>query len=241
LVTNYGSPQRKSAEVTMNQHDDAWLSQFPPLDALGHEERTILCGKAAPLALPAGATVFEPNGTCGAFLFLRTGRVRVYQLDRDGNEIVLYRLGPGSICILTTLALLAADRYGAFAVTETSVEAVALPDGSFDALLGRSAQFRSFVFLAHAERMADLMRVIQNVTFESIESRLAARLLTLAADRRALSITHQQLAAEIGSAREVISRHLKSFERRGWVSLARNRVEVCDAASLRGAAGLTET
>lgn len=219
-----------------NRRDD-WLSVFPPLAGLPEAERALLCGNAAPVALPAGATVFEPHQTCGAFLFVRNGRVRVYQLDRDGNEIVLYRLGPGTICILTTLALLAADRYGAFAVTETAVEAIALPDRCFESLLGASSRFRSFVFLAHAERMADLMRVIQNVTFESIESRLAARLLALATDRHALSITHQQLAAEIGSAREVVSRQLKTFERRGWVSLARNRIEVRDAVSLRGAAG----
>lgn len=221
----------------MSRRDETWLSLFPPLAGLPEAERTVLCGNATPVALPAGATVFEPHQTCGAFLFVRAGSVRVYQLDRDGNEIVLYRLGPGSICILTTLALLAADRYGAYAVTETPVDAVALPDRSFDALLGASARFRGFVFMAHAERMADLMRVIQNVTFESIESRLAARLLALATDRHALSITHQQLAAEIGSAREVVSRQLKAFERRGWVSLARNRIEVRDAVSLRGAAG----
>jgi CRP/FNR family transcriptional regulator len=207
------------------------------LSALPPDERAILTGASASVALPADATVFEPHQACGAFLLVRQGRIRVYQLDRDGNEIVLYRLGPGSICILTTMALLAADRYSAFATTETAVEAVALTDTAFETLMARSGRFRSFVFTAHAERMADLMRVIRNVAFESIESRLAARLLALAADRRALSITHQQLAAEIGSAREVISRHLKTFERRGWVSLARGRIEVCDAASLRRTAG----
>ncbi|WP_245421844.1 Crp/Fnr family transcriptional regulator [Rhodoplanes serenus] len=207
------------------------MSTLPP------DERAILTGASASVALPADATVFEPNQACGAFLLVRQGRIRVYQLDRDGNEIVLYRLGPGSICILTTMALLAADRYSAFATTETAVEAVALTDTAFETLMARSGRFRSFVFTAHAERMADLMRVIRNVAFESIESRLAARLLALAADRRALSITHQQLAAEIGSAREVISRHLKTFERRGWVSLARGRIEVRDAASLRRTAG----
>lgn len=96
---------------------------------------------------------------------------------------------------------------------------------------------RSFVFGAQAARMADLMAVIQNVAFASIESRLAARLLTLAGGGSELSITHQQLAAEIGSAREVVSRQLKAFERRGWVSLGRGRVELRNAAPLRAAAG----
>ncbi|MTW17900.1 helix-turn-helix domain-containing protein [Rhodoplanes serenus] len=221
----------------MSAPSPGWLAEFSPLSTLPPDERAILTGASASVALPADATVFEPHQACGAFLLVRQGRIRVYQLDRDGNEIVLYRLGPGSICILTTMALLAADRYSAFATTETAVEAVALTDTAFETLMARSGRFRSFVFTAHAERMADLMRVIRNVAFESIESRLAARLLALAADRRALSITHQQLAAEIGSAREVISRHLKTFERRGWVSLARGRIEVHDAASLRRTAG----
>ncbi|RAI44526.1 Crp/Fnr family transcriptional regulator [Rhodoplanes roseus] len=221
----------------MTRRDDTWRARFPALAMLPEAERGLLAERTVPMALPAGTTVFEPHQACGSFLFVRSGQVRVYQLDQDGREIVLYRLGPGSICILTTLALLAGDRYGAFAVTETPVDAAALPGRSFDDLLGRSPRFRSFVFAAHAERMVDLMRVIRSVAFESIESRLAARLLTLAADTRALSITHQQLAAEIGSAREVVSRHLKSFERRGWVSLARNRIEVKNAASLREASG----
>lgn len=220
----------------MSRSDEAWLAQFPPLARLSADERALLCARATPVNLPADATVFEPNEACGSFLFVRSGRIRVYQLDADGNEIVLYRLTPGSICILTTMALLSCDRYSAYAVTETAVEAVALPERAFNDLLARSAAFRSFVFLAHAERMADLMRVIQTVTFESIETRLAARLLALAADTRALWITHQQLAAEIGTAREVVSRHLKTFERRGWVTLGRGRIEVKNAASLRAAA-----
>jgi CRP/FNR family transcriptional regulator, anaerobic regulatory protein len=221
----------------MIRRDDSWLSLFPLLARMAPEERAALAASTAPLSVPADATVFEPHQACGTFLFVRTGRVRVFQLDADGNEIVLYRLGPGSICILTTMALLADDSYSAYAVTETPVEAVGLTERAFDALMGRSAGFRSFVFLAHAERMADLMRVIRTVTFESIEQRLAARLLALAADQRSLWITHQQLAAEIGTAREVVSRQLKNFERRGWVALARGRVEVRNAASLRAAAG----
>lgn len=213
-----------------------WLRGFPALGELPETERTSLAQAAMAMSLPAGASVFAPDQPCGMFILVCRGTVRVFQLDPAGNEIVLYRLGPGSICILTTLALLASDSYSAFAVTESPVEAVGLPAATFHDLMGRSAQFRSFVFNAQAARMADLMAVIQNVAFASIETRLASRLLALAADGRELSITHAQLAAEIGSVREVVSRHLKTFERRGWVSLGRGRVELRNSAPLRAAA-----
>lgn len=223
----------------MSLPDVNWLRRFPALAGLPSEERAPLAEGAIAMGLPAGATVFAPDQPCGYFILVCSGNVRVYQLDAEGNEIVLYRLGTGSICILTTLALLASENYSAFAVTETPVEAVALPAATFNELMARSAPFRSFVFQAQAARMADLMTVIQHVAFESIDSRLAARLLALAADGRALAITHQQLAAEIGTAREVVSRHLKAFERRGWVSLSRGQVELRDAAPLRAAAANT--
>lgn len=220
----------------MDLSDLDWLQRFPPLSDLAPNESAPLIGGAVAMQLPAGATVFAPDQPCGYFIMVCEGQVRVYQLDADGNEIVLYRLGPGSMCILTTLALLADTHYSAFAVTETPVHAIGLPAPTFHDLIGRSARFRSFVFNAQAARMADLMRVIQHVAFASIESRLAARLLALAANGHDVAITHQQLAAEIGSAREVVSRQLKCFEKRGWVSLGRGRVELRNAAPLRAAA-----
>jgi CRP/FNR family transcriptional regulator len=229
-------PKREDSTRDTSGASADWLARFPLLGGITGEERAALLRAVAPLSLPPETTVFRPGEACGAFIFVTSGRVRVLQLDRDGNEIVLYRLGPGSICILTTMALLAADTYNAFGVTETRVEAIALPERAFDDLLGRSAGFRNFVFHAHAERMADLMRVIQTVTFESIEQRLASRLLVLAAEGREIAITHQRLAAEIGTAREVVSRHLKAFERRGWVALGRGVVELRNAGSLRHAA-----
>lgn len=220
----------------MTLPDRDWLQRFPALAGVPAREGAALLDAAVAMKLPAGATIFAPDQPCSFFILVAEGRVRVYQLDADGNEIVLYRLGPGSICILTTLALLAEQNYSAFAVTETAVEAVGLPTVTFHEWMARSAPFRSFVFQSQAARLGDLMQVIQNVAFASIDSRLAARLLALSADGHDLSITHQQLAAEIGTAREVVSRHLKAFEKRGWVSLGRGRVELRDAEPLRVAA-----
>lgn len=218
---------------------DPWFREFPPLAALAPPERMVLSSEATLLHLPAGTTVFAPHQPCAFFILIRSGSVRVYQLDTAGNEIVLYRLQAGAICILTTLTLLAQQSYSAYAVTESPVEAIGIPASAFDKLIAQSAGFRSFVFGAQAARLTDLMQVIQHVAFESIDSRLAARLLTLAGGGSELSMTHQQLAAEIGTAREVVSRHLKAFERRGWIRLGRGRVELRDTGLLRAAAADT--
>ena len=220
----------------MTLPDLGWLQRFPGLSGVPACEGAALLDAAVAMKLPAGAVVFAPDQPCSFFILVVEGSVRIYQLDADGNEIVLYRLGPGSICILTTLALLAEQNYSAFAITETAVQAVGLPASTFHEWMARSAPFRGFVFQSQAARLGDLMQVIQNVAFASIDSRLAARLLALAADGHELSITHQQLAAEIGTAREVVSRHLKAFEKRGWVSLGRGRVELRNAGPLRAAA-----
>lgn len=213
----------------------AWVDAFPRLAGLTPTEAAPLLRAAVPLLMPAGATVFSPGQVCTHFILMRHGHVRVFQIGDDGDEIVLYRLGAGDICILTTLVLLGAEPYSAFAVAETPVEAMGVPVGAFNDMMSGSATFRRFVFTSHAERLGDLMRVIQHVAFESIDTRLASRLLALGAGARRITITHQQLAAEIGSAREVVSRHLKAFERRGLVSLGRGEVVLVCPDRLRAA------
>ncbi len=210
-----------------------WLAEFRLLADLPAAEAVAVRRAAVPLHLPAGANVFAPGQACTHMILVRQGQVRVFQIGEDGGEIVLYRIGPGGICILTMLSLLAADAYSAYAVTETPVEAVGIPVGVFNDLLAGSAGFRRFVFGSQAERLGDLMRVIQHVAFESIDTRLAARLLALGGGEGHLVITHRQLAAEIGTAREVVSRHLKAFEKRGWIVLGRGTVELLRPHALR--------
>jgi CRP/FNR family transcriptional regulator len=215
----------------------AWLDQFPPLAALDPVARDRLATDARALSLPAGSILFETGKPCRTYIILRSGRVRVHQLDDDGHEIVLYRLGPGDTCILTTAALFSGEPYAAFAVSETPVELVGLPVAAFDALVAGSDVFRRFVFASHAARLAALMRVVRDVAFRPIDARLSRRLLDLAGTADRLLITHARLAAELGTAREVISRRLKHFERSGWIGLAKGSVTLRDRDRLRAVSG----
>lgn len=211
---------------------DRLLQGFAPLRALEPDARRILAGVLRETSLPAGAVVFREGDPCPAYTLVIEGRVRVQKVSESGRQIVLYRVEPGQTCVLTTNALLADLAYGAEGVTETPVRAAIVPEATFSALLGRSAVFRRFVFSAYAARIADLLMLIDEVAFGRIDARLAHLLIDrVDADGRVVA-THSDLAMELGSAREVISRQIKEFERRGWITARRGLVQVRDRDAL---------
>ena len=183
-----------------------------------------------------GTVLFAPGMEPVNLLLLLAGTVRVQQSSDSGREIVLYRVEAGESCVLTSACLLAQEDYAAEGVAETDVTAVAIPRATFDDLVGRSRQFRDFVFQAYARRMTDLFRVIDEVAFGRIDARLAERLLALARGTGAVQATHQQLAAELGTAREVVSRQLTEFQRRGWIGQSRGLVTLSDPQALAAVA-----
>jgi hypothetical protein len=131
-----------------------------------------------------------------------------------------------------------ARRYNTEGISVTPVDAVAVPKAAFDELMARSAEFRRFVFSDYSSRITDLLHVVEDVAFERIDKRLAQKLLDLAHSEGRLGATHPEPAVELGSAREVVSRHLKEFQRRGWLELTRGLIYLTDRASLeRLAAG----
>ncbi|MGD1878782.1 MAG: Crp/Fnr family transcriptional regulator [Kiloniellaceae bacterium] len=214
-----------------------WITRFPELARLTPDERKLVAERAQVVKLPAQTTVFAPGLPAENFLLLLDGVVRVQQVSTGGREIVLYRVAGGESCIMTTACLLSGDTYNAEGITETPVEAVAVPKAAFEALMARSAEFRRFVFSHYSNRITDLLHVVEEVAFERIDKRLAQKLLELANGEDLVSGTHQELAVELGSAREVVSRHLKEFQRRGWLELTRGQVRLTDRDSLARLAG----
>lgn len=210
---------------------------FPALATLSPEERRILDNGARPVRLPPRTTVFADGDACSAFLLVLEGSVRVQKVAETGREIVLYRVEPGQTCVLTTTCLLSHGVYGAEGVTETEVLGLAVAPSAFQSLMACSAAFRAFVFAAYATRVSDLLLLIEEVAFGRIDQRLAALLRDKAGADGSVLATHQDLAVELGTAREVISRQLKDFERRGLVALARGRVTVTDRPGVTKLAG----
>ena len=187
------------------------------------------------MTLPAGTRVFEVGQHAQNMLLLLSGTVRVQQVSDTGREIFLYRVHAGESCILTTACMLADEDYAAEGIAETDIEAVAIPRTAFDDLTARSTTFRTFVFRAYSRRIADLFALIDDIVFQRIDVRLAERLLQLATDNT-IHATHQALAVELGTAREVISRTLAEFHRRGWVETARGEICIVNRKALENLA-----
>jgi len=213
--------------------NDDWLSKFPGLCDADGELRRALMEKGQIINAPAGTRVFQPGTECGQYLLLVDGTVRVQMVAENGREIVLYRVSGGETCVMTTACLLAHENYGAEGMAETDITAVAISNATFRSLLGASERFRDFVFSAYGERLADLMVLVEEVAFRRLDLRLAD-FLVKNQDGGTIETTHQALAVELGSVREVVSRVLKEFERRGWVKLARGRIEVMNGSGLLG-------
>lgn len=201
----------------------------PPLG-----ERLAAAGRR--VAIPVGTVLFRPGEACDRWLLVLSGSVRVTRTDRAGRTLLLYRVGPGETCILTTTGLIEGVAYDAEAVAETAVEALAVPGEAFLRLLAEEPRFRRFAFAAYARRIASLMALVEELAFDELGARLARRLLALAGTDGVVSATHERLAEDLATAREVVSRRLKAFERSGFVRLARGRIAVTDRAGLAAAA-----
>lgn len=209
-----------------------WIDQFKGLARLPEPVRKKLIERSRVVEVRAGTHIFGPGNIPDNLLLLLDGTVRVSQTSEKGREIVLYRVEAGQSCVLTTACLLAHEAYAAEGVAESDIRAVSIPRAVFDELITASSQFRDFVFAAYARRITDLFRVIDDVAFGKIDVRLAERLIDLAGDAPALKVTHQQLATELGTAREVISRQLSDFQKRGWVEQSRGRIVLSDQGAL---------
>ncbi|MGC1503420.1 MAG: Crp/Fnr family transcriptional regulator [Sulfitobacter sp.] len=214
----------------------AWLERFPGLSRLAPSTKELLLSQSVIVDVPKGTTVFGPGKSPENMLFLLEGTVRVQQVSDTGHEIVLYRIQAGQSCVLTTACLLAYEDYSAEGIAETPVQAAAIPRDVFDALVAQSKSFRDFVFAAFSKRITDLFRMIDEVAFQKLDVRLADKLIALAGTGDTVATTHQKLSVELGTAREVISRQLQEFQRRGWIAQSRGRVDLMDRPRLKALA-----
>ena len=199
---------------------------FPGLEDLPGEHRKRLEFESRVLSLPEGTRIFGPGQTPSNFLLLLSGSIRVQQVSESGREIILYRVSAGESCALTTACLLGYEDYRAEGVAETAIEAVAIPRATCEDFIAASSNFRRFVFKTFSDRITDLCRVIDDIAFSRMDIRLAQKLLQLKNAQGDIEATHQQLATELGTAREVISRQLHEFQRRGWLKSGRGIISI---------------
>ena len=206
----------------------ALANVVPSLAALGPA--------AGPLHVPAGAVLFAEHDPCQGFPLVLQGEVRVSRHSGDGRSLELYRVVPGELCLVSSACLFRRQPLSAQGVTTQPTTLLLIAPPVFSQWL-ETPGFRNEVLGLFAERLADLTGLIDAVAFQRLDQRLAAALLGRGQD---LALTHQALADELGTVREIVSRLLRRFEREGWVQLAREHIHIRNSAALRAvAAGLS--
>ncbi len=190
---------------------------------------SVLAAEARLLQVPAGTLLFSEGAPCSGFPMLLSGGVRVARGSPGGRTLALYHVGPGELCVVSTACLFGELPMSAHGVADADTELLHLSPAGFARWVSHEP-FRRFVFGVFADRLAELMALAEAVAFQRLDQRLAGALLGHGAS---LHVTHQALADQLGTVREMVTRLLKRFEGAGWVALSRERIDVLDGRSLR--------
>jgi len=190
---------------------------------------------AQDIEIPAGTVLLCRGQRCEGFLLPYSGTIRVQQASSSGREVVLYRVEPGDICILALTSLLDGVSYSADAVSESVVRGLNIPIDRFEQAVSGPPVFRRYVLTTMAKRLRTLSLLVEEVMFRRLDNRLACLLYQLfdKRDTASLNVTHQELATELGSTREVVSRLLKDIEQNtGSIALHRGRIDLISRDAL---------
>jgi CRP/FNR family transcriptional regulator len=200
-----------------------FLKAFPAFRGLDPHMVRELLPPGSRHTLPAGTQLYREGDACSAIAFVLSGDIRVYKIGQTGREITLYEIGRGETCILNASCILAGKSYPANATTLTQTDLVLVPSDSFHRMVATSEQMQRFVFTIMSERLVSVMELVEEVAFGRMDQRLMDYLVEKSENNK-LEITHQKIANELGTSREVVSRLLKDFERRKRIRLGRNTI-----------------
>ena len=208
---------------------DELLRAFSPLAQLTPAALQRLASESALLSVPRGTVLFAPGQPAGGLPLLLAGRVNVLRTTSEGKSILLYSVVAGETCVVSSGVLLGRMACDATGIADSDARLLAVPKALAEDLLESEPAFRSFIITMLGERLTDLMLLVEAVAFQKLDRRLAALLLERGPD---LHTTHQRLAEELGAAREMVSRVLRSFAERGWIVQEREAIHLRDLAAL---------
>lgn len=209
-----------------------WTTHFPALQRITDPVWLHSAQQAQLKEYAVGTVLFSAGQHCSYYPLVIDGIVNVQKISEDGHEITLYHIQPGHSCELTTSCLIGGSRYHANGTTATEARVVLIPKQAFLNALAGSEGFRSYIYNTIDSGMNELAELVEAVAFAPMGQRLAHYLFDAATHENPVNITHHHVATELGTAREVVSRLLKSFERQGWIKIRRGQIEVIDQRQL---------
>jgi CRP/FNR family transcriptional regulator len=230
-VTLVPSDLRRSGEMD-ERRIELWKRRFPPVAALPNDDFARIARVIHFPTLAAGQVAYEQEGACENYLMCIEGRTRITKMSSAGREMLLYKVEDGGTCVLTTQCLLSRTNFPAESVAEARTELAAIPAAWFYRFMAEIPAFRDMVIADYTKLLGAMFSFVDAVAFATVEQRLARRLLIEAGETMKVGKTHQQLASDVGSVREIVSRHLGEWERHGWVRNGRGQIQILDRTAL---------
>jgi CRP/FNR family transcriptional regulator len=221
-----------------DRHYDRIARSLPFIEHAEPQLRQEFLRLAALARIPAGRDIFIEGGGVDAIALLISGVVRVYKIGETGREITLYRFGLGESCILTANAILNHKDFPAIASVEQEAEAVMIPADVFRQWVHRYDFWRNFVFDMLSQRLSSVIMLVDEIAFRRMDVRVASLLLNRSRIQNPIHMTHQEIAYELGSSREVISRLLENFSEQGLIRSGRGEVEILDVDAIKARSGV---
>jgi len=219
--------------ITDRATQNRLLQSFPFLQQADEPFTARFMRMANLTKLDKGNHICHEGLECTHLALVLSGTARVYKLGENGREITLYRVNAGESCILTASCILSTQPFPAFAVSETPIEAALIPAAAVKQWLADSAQWREYLFGLVAQRLANVINVIEEVVFKRMDRRIAEYLIQRSANQpHAIQATHQEIASDLGTSREVVSRILKDLESKALIHVTRGAVEVLNTQGL---------
>lgn len=213
------------------------LSPYLPFwDKLTEEEQRQLQERSTLQRYAKGTILHRGGHDCLGVLQVKSGRLRTYLLSAEGREITLFHVLAGEICLLSASCILNHITFDVFISVEEDTEVIRIPADSMAQISHTNVYAENFLYKMTAQRFSDVMQALELVLFMGFDQRLATFLLEESSrtGSAVIRMTHEQIAREVGSAREVVTRTARQFAQEGWISLARGSITILNEAGLRG-------
>ncbi len=232
-ISNVNTGIKPKNDLVLDRKSELGAS-YPVLANITNPQWINIINNAKCMTVDPNTVLFSGSTPCNNFMLILNGKIRIYQTAEDGREMTLYRVEAGDLCVLSLNSMLQNQSFNAIAETETEVTALVLSAEDFHLAMNTSEVFRNYVVTTLTERLCETMYLLQTTAFNHLNMRLACMLGSLFERNQGpiLKITHQELAHELGTTREVISRILKEFERQDCVKLSRGQIELASAEGL---------
>lgn len=220
--------------MNQNLFEPVYREIFPFWNELPQSDKDAMCRNSLAQTYTKGTNIHDGND-CSGVIFVCSGSLRLYIMSEDGKDITLYRLHKGDMCMLSASCVLQTITFDVFVDAEEDSECYLISGPVFAEVSARNPQMKIFALETAVSRFSDVMWVMQQILFMSMDKRLAIFLTDESARTNSdtIPLTHEQIARYIGSAREVVSRMLKYFANEGIVQISRKGVKILDKKRLR--------